>query len=62
MRYFVYSAMALKTGNSTPMLFSEVEECKSVFDLFKMAASQPEAWAITSYAEITREEYERWDG
>jgi hypothetical protein len=58
MKYYVYSFIWRNKTSSSWNAGTGSHACDSVVGLFEHAAQQPEQWAITSYAEVTKEEYE----
>lgn len=47
-----------RKGSSTWHSGTDLFEGNSVVELFEHAVQQPETWCITSFAEITKQEYE----
>lgn len=57
MKYYVYSFIWKTKGSSSWNAGTGLQECESVVEFFETIASQPEDWAVTSFAEITKAEY-----
>jgi hypothetical protein len=58
MKYYVYSFIWKIKGSSTWNAGTGFFEANSVVELFEMTVKQPETWAITSFSEITKQEYD----
>lgn len=58
MKYYVYSFTWKYTGSSTLNASTGFFEGNNVVELFEHSVQQPESWAITSFAEITKQEYD----
>lgn len=58
MKYYVYSFIWKTKGSSNWDAGTGFFEGNNVVELFEHTAQQPETWAITSFAEITKHEYD----
>lgn len=58
MKYYVYSFIWKTKGSSTWNAGTRLFEGNSVVELYESSVQQPETWCITSFAEITKAEYE----
>jgi hypothetical protein len=58
MKYYVYSFIWKAKDSSTWNAGTRLFEGNSVVELYENTVQQPEKWCITSFAEITKAEYE----
>ena len=58
MKYYVYSFIWKAKDSSTWNAGTRLFEGNSVVELYENTVQQPEKWCITSFAEITKTEYE----
>ena len=58
MKYYVYSFIWKAKDSSTWNSGTDLFEGNSVVELYENTVQQPEKWCITSFAEITKAEYD----
>jgi hypothetical protein len=58
MKYYVYSFIWKAKGSSTWNSGTDLFEGNSAVELYENTVQQPETWCITSFAEITKAEYD----
>jgi len=58
MKYYVYSFIWKAKDSSAWNAGTRLFEGNSVVELYENTVQQPEKWCITSFAEITKAEYE----
>jgi hypothetical protein len=57
MKYYIYSFIWKNKSSSTWNSGTGFFEGNNVVELFEHGVQQPETWVITSFSEITEEEY-----
>ena len=58
MKYYVYSFIWKNRDSGTWYTGTGFHKSRSVVGLFEMSVQQPESWALTSFSEITKREYD----
>jgi hypothetical protein len=59
MKYFIYSFIWRVRGeDGFKNAGTGIIECESLVEVYEHAIMQPEVWALTHCAEITKEEYD----